>query len=152
MDAADGTIFGVAHETYGVAAPAELEVLLIEQQLEAMERSVTAENWRWPWLLVVAGLVVVVGLGMHAYTALGTIDRINTSSNLATPNALVLFQDLATNGPRVPPTVESSSRNTYSRALTQFVLDGTGVCLGISLAIGGLFVRANERRSRVAWH
>ena len=151
MDAADGTIFGVAHETDGVTAPAELEVVLIEQQLEALERSVSGQRWRWPWLLVIAGVVVVVGLGVHAYTALGTLDRINTSSNLATPNALVLFQDLATNGPRVPPTVESSSRNTYSRALTQFVLDGTGVCLSISMVVGGLFVGANERRSRSVW-
>jgi hypothetical protein len=151
MDAADGTIFGVAHETDGVTAPAELEVLLIEQQLEVMERSVSGQKWRWPWLLVIAGVVVVVGLGVHAYTALGTIDRISTSSKIATPNALVLFQDVATNGPRVPPNVESSSRNAYSRALTQFVLDGTGVCLGISMAMGGLFVRVNERRSRLVW-
>ena len=134
----------MAHDTDGTRATAELEVLLIEQQLEAMERSVSAEKPRWPWLLVIAGLVVVVGLGIHAYTALGTISRVNASSRMDTPNALVLFQDLATNGPRVPPNVESSSRNTYSRALTQFVLDGTGVCIGITLVVGGLFVRANE--------
>jgi len=134
----------VAHDTDGTRATAELEVLLIEQQLEAMERSVSAAKPRWPWLLVIAGLVVVVGLGIHAYTALGTIGRVNASSRIDTPNALVLFQDLATNGPRVPPNVESSSRNTYSRALTQFVLDGTGVCIGMTLVVGGLFVRANE--------
>jgi len=134
----------VAHDTDGARATAELEDLLIERQLDAMERSVSAETPRWPWLLAVAGLVLVVGLGIHAYAALGTIGRINTNSKLDTPNALVLFQDLATNGPRVPPTVESSSRNTYSRALTQFVLDGTGVCLGITLLVGGLFIRANK--------
>ena len=134
----------MAHDTDGTRATAELEVLLIEQQLEAMERSVSAEKPRWPWLLVIAGLVVVVGLGIHAYTALGTIGRVNANSRIDTPNVLVLFQDLATNGPRVPPNVESSSRNTYSRALTQFVLDGTGVCIGITLVVGGLFVRANE--------
>jgi len=134
----------VAHDTDGARATAELEDLLIEQQLDALERSVSAEKPRWPWLLVVAGLVVVVGLGVHAYAAMGTIGRVNTNSKIDTPNALVLFQDLATNGPRVPPSIESSSRNTYSRALTQFVLDGTGVCLGITLVVGGLFIRANK--------
>jgi hypothetical protein len=133
----------VAHDTDGAQATAELEVLLVEQQLDEMERSVSAGPPRWSWLVVIAGLLVVVGLGIHASTALGTINRVNTNSKIETPNALVLFQDLATNGPRVPPTVESSSRNTYSRALTQFVLDGTGVCLGLTLIVGGLFIRAN---------
>ena len=133
----------MAHDTDGAQATAELEVLLVEQQLDEMERSVSAGPPRWSWLVVIAGLLVVVGLGIHASTALGTINRVNTNSKIETPNALVLFQDLATNGPRVPPTVESSSRNTYSRALTQFVLDGTGVCLGLTLIVGGLFIRAN---------
>jgi hypothetical protein len=133
----------VVQDTDGARPTAELEVVLIEQQLDEMERSVSARKRRWPWLIVIAGLVVVVGLGVHAYTALGTIDRVNMNSKLETPNALVLFQDLATNGPRIPPTVESSSRNTYGRALTQFVLDGTGVCLGIALVVSGLFIRAN---------
>ena len=133
----------MAHDTDRARATADLEVLLIEQQLDEMERSVSAGPPRWSWLVVIAGLLVVVGLGIHASTALGTINRVNTNSKIETPNALVLFQDLATNGPRVPPSVESSSRNTYSRALTQFVLDGTGVCLGIALLVGGVFIRAN---------
>lgn len=135
----------MAHDTDGTRATAELERLLIEQQLEEMERSVSARPPRWSWLVVIAGLLVVVGLGVHAYSALRTIDRVNTSSKIETPNALVLFQDLATNGPRVPLTVESSSRNTYSRALTQFVLDGTGVCLGFTLIVAGVLVRANSQ-------
>ena len=69
-------------------------------------------------------------------------------SKLDTPNPVVLFQDLATNGPRVPATVEASSRNTYGRALSQFVLDGTGLCLGFTLAFAGLFIRANQHVSR----
>jgi hypothetical protein len=133
----------MAHDTDRVGATAELDVLLIERQLDAMERAVSAQQPRWPWLLVIVGVLIVVGLGAHASTAFATIDRINASSKIGTPNALVLFQDVATNGPRVPPTVESSSRNTYSRALSQFVLDGTGVCIGFTLAIGGLFIRAN---------
>jgi hypothetical protein len=140
----EGTISEVARGTDGVRPTADVEDVLIEQQLDAMERAVSAEAPRWPWLLVVAGLLVVVGLCVHAYAALGTIGRVNANSKLDTPNALVLFQDLATNGPRVPPTIESSSRNTYSRALTQFVLDGTGICLGITLVVGGLFIRANK--------
>jgi hypothetical protein len=122
---------------------AELDAGRIEQQLAAMEHAASAQKPRWPWLLVIGGLVMVVGLGAHAYTAFETIDRINASSKIGTPNALALFQDLATNGPRVPPSVESSSRNAYGRAVTQFVLDGTGACIAITLVIGGLFVRAN---------
>ncbi len=85
-----------------------------------------------------------MGLSVHAVSAYSTIDRINQNAKLATPNVVLLFQDLATNGARVPPAVESSSRSTYTRALTQYVLDGTGICLGLALAIGGLFVRLNR--------
>lgn len=120
----------------------------LEQRLEALERPSGVNSPRWPWLLIVLGAVVVVGLGVHGYTAFATIDGINGRSRLDTPNALVLFQDLATNGPRVPPTVEASSRNTYGRALSQFVLDGTGLCLGLTLAFAGLFILANQRVSR----
>jgi len=123
-------------------------VELIEQQLEALERGAAVSSPRWPWLLIVLGVVVVVGLGVHGYTAFATIDGINGRSKLDTPNPVVLFQDLATNGPRVPATVEASSRNTYGRALSQFVLDGTGLCLGFTLAFAGLFIRANQHVSR----
>jgi hypothetical protein len=133
----------MAHDTDELGATAEFDVVLIQRQLEAMERAVTAHKPRWPWLLVIVGVLIVLGLGAHALTAFATIDRINGSAKIVTPNAVVLFQDLATNGPRVPPNVESNSRNTYSRALTQFVLDGTGVCIGVTLAIGGLFARGN---------
>jgi hypothetical protein len=125
-------------------ATAELEIALIEQQLDSLEGAVTASRPGWPWLLVVVGFVAVLGLGAHGYFAFASIDRIDASSKIVTPNPIVLFQDLATNGPRVPANVEASSRNTYSRALSQFILDGTGVCLGLVLAIAGLFVRANQ--------
>jgi len=123
-------------------------VELIERRLEALERGSGVNSPRWPWLLIVVGVVVVVGLGLHGYAAFATIDGINGRSKLDTPNPVVLFQDLATNGPRVPATVEASSRNTYSRALSQLVLDGTGLCLGFTLTFAGLFVRTNQRVSR----
>jgi hypothetical protein len=123
-------------------------VELIEQQLEALERASSTNRPRWPWLLIVVGATIGLGLGLHAYSALATIDGINVRSKIDTPNPIVLFQDLATNGPRVPATVEASSRNTYSRALSQFVLDGTGVCVAVTLAVAGLFGRANQQISR----
>jgi hypothetical protein len=93
---------------------------------------------------MVVGLLMVVGLAVHGATAYATIARININARIDTPNPVVLFQDVATNGPRVGNTVESSSRATYARALEQFVLDGTGVAFGIVLAIAGLFVKANQ--------
>ena len=45
--------------------------------------------------------------------------------------------------PAVGSTVEASSRATYTRALEQFVLDGTGLILGFVLGVAGLFARAN---------
>ncbi len=123
-------------------------VELIEQQLEALERASSTNRPRWPWLLIVVGVTIGLGLGLHASTAFSTIDGINGRSKIDTPNPVVLFQDVATNGPRVPASVEAASRNTYGRALSQFVLDGTGVCLGVTLAVAGLFVRANQQASR----
>ncbi len=134
----------MAGERCGAGTTAEV----IEQQLEALERGSGVNSPRWPWLLIVLGVVVVFGLGVHGYTAFATIDGINGRSRLETPNPVVLFQDLATNGPRVPASVEASSRNTYGRALSQFVLDGTGLCLGFILAFAGLFIRVNQHVSR----
>jgi hypothetical protein len=55
-----------------------------------------------------------------------------------------MFQDLATNGPKVGSGVGSSSRATYTRTLEQFVLDGAGVLLALVLVVAGLFVRFNN--------
>ena len=71
------------------------------------------------------------------------VNRINVSSHIATDNPLVLFQDVATNGPRVGSTRRDQQPRDVSRALEQFVLDGTGVCLGSCCVVAGLFVRAN---------
>jgi hypothetical protein len=113
--------------------------------LEQMERPAVAGPLRvLPWVLVVVGLVAILGLGIHGYTAYATIARVNDNSKIETANPLLLFQDVATNGPRVGSTVEASSRATYARSLEQFLLDGTGLCLGIVLVLSGFFVRANQ--------
>jgi hypothetical protein len=124
-------------------AEADLEMTLLEQQLEAMERPVAANKPRWPWLLIVVGLLVVAGLIVHGYTAYSTLVRIDTNSRVESANPFARFQEVAINGPRVGSTIESSSRSTYTRALEQFVLDGTGIGLGLALIVAGFFIRAN---------
>ncbi len=124
-------------------ADANLQRILLEQQIEAMERPPNGKQPVWPWVLVIAGAVAMVAFGVYGSTAYATIARIDGPSNIVTANPVMMFQDVATNGPRVGSTVESSSRASYTRALEQFVLDGTGLILGFVLAVGGLFVRAN---------
>src|SRR5262245_47387624 len=118
----------------------------IEEELSRLERAVAPRPPAWAWVLVGIGLLAILGLGIHAYTAYTTIYRINQDAKLDTGNPVVLFQDLATNGAgaRVSAAVPSSSRSTYTRALNQYILDGTGVCLGIVLAFAGLFIRLNR--------
>jgi hypothetical protein len=131
----------------GTPPPAEtaaLEASLIEQELEAMERSVAPRPPGWAWILVVLGFVLSIGLAAHATTAYLTIDRLNQKAAIATSNPVQLLQDVSNTGPRVPSAVESTSRNAYAQALTQYVLDGTGVCLGLALAFAGLFIRVNR--------
>ena len=122
----------------------ERERDLLEQELAAMERPPPGSQLRWTWLLVIAGLLAAIGLSIHGYSAYSTIDRLNVNAKIDTPNPVLLLQDIATNGPRVGNTVEASQRATYTRALEQFVLDGTGVLVGLLLALGGLFVRINQ--------
>ena len=119
------------------------EASVIEQQLEAMERPRSARATRLPWVLVVVGVLAIVGLGIHGYSAYATIARINGNARIDTANPIVMFQDIATNGPRIGATVEASQRSTYSKALEQFLLDGTGFALGLVLVLAGLFIRAN---------
>ena len=109
-----------------------------------MERPPRTSRAILPWLLVIVGLAAIVGLGIHASLAYATIDRINVNSKIATPDPASLFQDVATNGPRVGSTVEASSRSTYNKALEQFLLDGTIVLVGIVLVVAGVFVRVNQ--------
>jgi hypothetical protein len=109
-----------------------------------MEQAVAPRPPGWSWILVGLGLLLAVGLAAHSLSAYAAIDRINHNSNIPTGNVIVLFQDLATNGPRVPSTIDSSSRGAYSQAAVQYVLDGTGVCIGLALAFAGLFIRVNR--------
>ena len=121
------------------------EDLALLDQLERMERPSTAGPLRaLPWLLIAVGFLAIVGMGIHGYTAYATIARVNDSSRIDTANPVLLFQDVATNGPRVGANVEASSRATYARSLEQFLLDGTGLCLGMVLIVAGVFVRVNQ--------
>jgi hypothetical protein len=124
----------------------EVEAALIERELESLERTVAPRPPAWAWILVIVGLVAMLGCTTHAYFAYATIDRINQDAKLETGNVVLLFQDLATNGAgaRVSAAIPSSSRSTYTRALNQYVLDGTGVCLGLALAFAGVFIRLNR--------
>ncbi len=128
----------------GNPSAAEASVATLEKQVAALERSVAPRPPGWAWLLVVLGLLMAVGLSAHAATAFTTIQRINQNSNIPTNNPILVFQDIATNGPRVSANVESSSRNAYAQALTQYALDGTAVCLGLALAFAGVFIRLNR--------
>jgi hypothetical protein len=133
----------VGRDGEAAVGSADLEVSLLERQLDAMERPAGRKSI-WPWVLVVVGLLAIVALTVHASTAYATVARVNVNSRIDTPNPILLFQDVATNGPRLGPTVETSSRAIYSKALEQFLLDGTGVIAGVVFVIGGLFVRANQ--------
>jgi hypothetical protein len=128
----------------GSIATAELEQSMIETQLEKLERSVAPRPPAWAWALVIIGIVAALALTVHAFTVYLTISHVLDISRLDTPNPLALFQELATNGPRVSSSIDGNSRNLYGRALTQYVLDGTGICLGIALAVAGLFIRVNR--------
>lgn len=123
----------------------DLHRSLLEQQLDAMEHPRLTRQPRWPWVLVLAGALAIIGLGFHGYLAYTTIRGVNDAAKVATANPVILFQDVATNGPQVGSSVPTSSRATYARALNQFALDGTGICVGLALVVAGLFVRVNTR-------
>jgi hypothetical protein len=109
-----------------------------------LERAVAPAPPTWAWLLVGLGLLLVIGLTAHAATAYVTIDRIDQLSRLDTPNPVILLEDLSVNGTRVSASIDANNRGAYARAVSQYVLDGTGVCLGIALAFAGLFIRINR--------
>jgi hypothetical protein len=94
--------------------------------------------------VVGVGLIAAIGLAAHAAGAYATIDRINQRARISTANAVLLFQDVATNGPRPAGSIDPTIRGEYTRALTQYVLDGTGVCIGLGLAFAGVMIRLNR--------
>ena len=126
-----------------MATDARTATLDRERQLVALERTATG-GLRWAWLIVALGLIMIIGAGAHSYTAYTTIARINVPAQINTPNPLGLFQDITTNGPRVGNTVETSQRANYTKALEQYVLDGTIVTLGIAMLLAGIFIRLNR--------
>jgi hypothetical protein len=87
---------------------------------------------RW---LAAAGVLVMLALGVHGIGAYRTILSIDAGANLPSANAYTLFDDLTTNGVRVPSGVQQADRQRYTQALEQLVLDGTGVCLGVALLV-----------------
>src|SRR5579871_4483466 len=116
----------------------------IEQQLAAMERSVAPRPPGWAWALIVVGLIMAVGLSVHGYRAYNALVAIDVKSNLPTGDPVTVLQQVSNAGTRAPANIDSNSRNAYSQALTQYVFDGAGVCLGIALAMTGLFIRLNR--------
>jgi hypothetical protein len=97
------------------------------------------------WLLTTLGALLLLSAAVHGYLAYGAITSIDNSARVETPNALWLFDDLTTNGVRPNNAIDSRLRAQYTEALTQFVLDGTGVCLGIVLLGGGVFLKLSAR-------
>ena len=83
-----------------------------------MERAVAPRPPGWAWLLVGLGFVLAIGLAAHAATQYVAIDRINQASHIDTLNPVLLFQELATNGPRVSANVDSTPTNSARRAST----------------------------------
>jgi hypothetical protein len=122
----------------------EVEQALIEQQLEELERSAAPRTPVWAWVLIGLGVVLILGLSVHAYGAYLAIDRLNQPARIDTDGPVSLFQKLATTGPQVSAAIDSSSRATYARSLDQYIFDGTGICLGIALVVAGLFIRWNR--------
>ncbi|HEY3060443.1 MAG TPA: hypothetical protein VGL99_15895 [Chloroflexota bacterium] len=98
----------------------------------------------WAWLLILIGLALTGALTIHGSTAYAAIVAMDSVSKLDTPNPLFLFSDVTSTGIKVNNQVDPRNRGAYADALTQLVLDGTGVCIGVVLLGAGVFVRLNE--------
>lgn len=98
----------------------------------------------WASLLVVIGLGLSVASAVHGAGAYLAIASMDASAKLDTPNPLFLFSDITATGIKVNNQIDPRNRGAYGDALTQLVLDGTVVCIGIVLIAAGLFVRLNE--------
>jgi hypothetical protein len=100
---------------------------------------------RLTWLLMIAGALLVVGLGWHGFGAYEAIRGMDAAARIDTPNALFLFDDLTASGININNQIDARSRGAYGAALQQFVLDGTGVLLGVVLLGGGIYLRISAR-------
>jgi hypothetical protein len=100
---------------------------------------------RLTWLLMIAGALLVVGLGWHGLGAYEAIRGMDAAARIDTPNALFLFDDLTASGININNQIDARSRGAYGAALQQFVLDGTGVLLGVVLLGGGIYLRISAR-------
>ena len=95
-------------------------------------------------VLLALGVVLTLATAAHGATAYMAIASMDAASKLDTPNPLALFSDMTATGIKVNNQVDPRNRGAYSDALTQLVLDGTGVCIGLVFIAAGLFLRLNE--------
>jgi hypothetical protein len=98
----------------------------------------------WATLLFLVGLGLLAGTAMHGASAYFAIVSMDSAAHINTPNPLFLFSDITSTGIKLNNQIDPRNRGAYSDALTQFVLDGTGVCIGLVFMAAGLFVRLNE--------
>ncbi|HYW86530.1 MAG TPA: hypothetical protein VFB50_02070 [Chloroflexota bacterium] len=103
---------------------------------------------RLTWLLMIAGALLVLGLGWHGFGAYEAIRGMDAGARIDTPNALFLFNDLTATGININNQIDARSRGAYAAALQQFVLDGTGVLLGVVLLGGAIYLSLWERSTR----
>jgi len=95
-------------------------------------------------VLIAFGLAVAGATAAHATTAYMAIAAMDAASQIDTPNPLALFSEMTSTGIKVNNQVDPRNRGAYSDALSQLVLDGTAVCIGLVFIAGGLFLRLNE--------
>ena len=103
---------------------------------------------RLTWLMMIAGALLVLVLGWHGVGAYEAIRGMDAAARIDTPNALFLFDDLTASGIKINNQIDVRSRGAYGAALQQFVLDGTGVLLGVVLLGGGIYLSLWARSTR----
>ena len=103
---------------------------------------------RLAWGLMVAGVVMMLALSWQSLGAYQSIADLNASARVETPNALFLLNDLTATGININNQIDPRLRGAYGAALQQFVLDGTGVLLGVVLLGGGVYLSLWERSTR----
>jgi len=95
-------------------------------------------------VLIGIGLALVGAAAYHGSQAYFAIATMDAASKIDTRNPLALFSDMTSTGIQVNNQVDPRNRGAYADALTQLVLDGTALCIGLVFIAAGLFVRLNE--------